>query len=256
MKILSNMTKADGHPSRNMKTMDIHIEEKPVRPVYILTSNRARNKFIKQCEKVIRSSMEYREYMRFLKEHMDFNRCAVLPRIVSGEGKRYSIEIHHEPFTLYDLVDIEITRREVLGLPMRVLEIAEHIMAIHYDGLIGLIPLCKTQHELIDSHKVFIPLQHIYQDYHKYYEEHEEYININEHIKKKIDVKVSLSLKCGDIQSDAAEAEFTYVNVDGFDFPTLKDEWRELLSIDRSILARAEEEAAKRKKNEENESEE
>ena len=63
-------------------------------------------------------------------------------------------------------------------------------------------------------------------------------------------------MKCGDIQSDAAEAEFTYVNVDGFDFPTLKDEWRELLSIDRSILARAEEEAAKRKKNEENESEE
>lgn len=248
MKVQSNFTKADGHTPRKIKNLDIVIEEKPVRPVYILTSNRARSKFILSCERVIRQSMEYREYMRFLKDNMDFNRCAVLSNIVTGEGKKYTIEIHHEPFTLYDLVDIEITRREVLGLPITMLGIAKYIMAMHYDGLIGLIPLCKTQHELIDSHKVFIPLQHIYQDYHKYYEENEEYININEHIKKKIDVKVELSLKCGDIQSDAAEAEFTYLNVDGFEFPELKNEWRELLSIDRSILARAEAEAEKREK--------
>lgn len=244
----SNIDTNTNHPIRAKRTMDIHIDEKPIRPVYITKSNAARDKFIKLCEKNIRGSLEYRKWTRFLKENMEFNRCAVLPSIITGNGKKYSIEIHHEPFTLYDLVDIEITKRELHDQPLNVNAIAKSVMALHYDGLVGLIPLSKTQHELIDVHKVFIPLQHIYQDYHKYYEEYEDYININEHIKKKIDVKVALSLKCDAIQSDAASPEFTYLDVEGFKFPELSEDLRELVSADRSMLARAEKEAEKEAK--------
>ena len=249
----SNIDTNTNHPVRAKRTLDIHVEEKAVRPVYIVKSNNARDKFIKQCERVIRTSLEYRKWTKFLKENMEFNRCAVLPAIVSGNGKKYSIEIHHEPFTLYDLVDIEITKREMHDMPLNINAIAKSVMALHYDGLVGLIPLSKTQHELIDVHKVFIPLQHIYQDYHKYYEEYEEYINITEHIKKKIEVKVALSMKCDVIQSDAASPEFTYIDVEGFKFPELTDDLKELISTDRSMLARAEKEAekeAKKKKKE------
>jgi hypothetical protein len=250
MVLMSKNIKPDDVKARPKRTLQISVEEMPQRPVYTLKSQKARHKLITTCEKFIRSSMEYRDYMKFLKDHMNYNRCAVLNNVVQGNGKKYSIEIHHEPFTLYDLVDIEITRREVVGEPIEVLKIAESVMELHYEGLVGLIPLTKTAHEMIDSYKTFIPLQHIYQDYHKYYEEFEEYIDICEHIKKKIEVKVKLSMQCDKIQSDIAP-EFVYVDVDGFDFPKIPDEWKDTVATTRNELAKVEEAEAKEAKKKE-----
>lgn len=250
MVLMSKNVKPENVPTRPKRTLQINVDEMPRRHVYALKSQRERDKLIKTCEKFIRSSKEYKDYMKFLRDNMNYNKCAILNNVVKGNGKKYSVEIHHEPFTLYDLVDIEITRREVVGEPIEVLKIAESVMELHYDGLVGLIPLTKTAHELIDSYKTFIPLQHIYQDYHKYYEEFEEYIDICEHIKKKIDAKVRLSMQCDKLQSDMAP-EFVYVDVDGFDFPQIPDEWVELMSATRADLAKAEEAEAKKKMKEE-----
>lgn len=230
--------------------MSFSINEKPMRPVYTIGSETERDRLISTCEKYIRSSMEYRDYIAFLKDHLDFGRCAVLSNVINGNGKKYSIEIHHEPFTLYDLVDIEIMRRETEKLPIEVLPICESVMALHYDGLVGLIPLSKTQHELIHSSKCFIPLQHIYQDYHKYYENFEEYIESAEHIKKKIDVKVRLSMQCNKIQSESLP-EYVYLDVDGFGFPELPDEWKDAMNASRKDLALAEKAEKKKKDKEE-----
>lgn len=256
--LMSKNIKPEDVPVRKKRTLSISVDEKPIRPVTVLKSQRDRHKFILQCEKFIRSSLEYREYMSFLKKNMDYNRCAVLNNVTNGNGKKYSIEIHHEPFTLYDLVDIEITRREALGVPLQLLSIAESVMEYHYEGIVGLIPLSKTQHELIDSYKCFIPLQHIYQDYHKYYEEFEEYIEICEHIQKKIEVKVNLSLQCDKIQSDS-NPEYVYIDVEGFNFPVIPEEWKGLVSTDRGTLAdkeKAEEKAKKKEKKQEKENQE
>ena len=245
--MMSKNLHAGSTPRRGKKTLSLSITDKPVRPIYPIKSESERDRFISICEKFIRSSMEYREYMAFLKDKMDFNRCAVLSNVINGNGKKYSIEIHHEPFTLYDLVDIEIMRRETEHLPIEILPIAESVMCLHYVGIVGLIPLSKTQHELIHSSKCFIPLQHIYQDYDKYYEKFEEYIEEAEHIKKKLDVKIQLSLECSKIQSDS-EPEYVYLNVDGFNFPEVPEEWKEAISKSRKDLAIAEKEEQKKQK--------
>lgn len=250
MVLMTKNIRPEDAPVRPKRTLQISVDEMPQRKVYALKSQRDRDKLIKTCEKFIRSSMEYRDYMKFLRDHLNYNKCAVLNNVSRENGKKYSIEIHHEPFTLYDLVDIEITRREVEGEPIEVLKIAESVMELHYDGLVGLIPLTKTAHELIDSYKTFIPLQHIYQDYHKYYEQFEEYIDICEHIKKKIDVKVKLSLQCDKLQSDIAP-EFVYLDVDGFNFPQIPEEWVDSVSVTRADLAKAEEAKAKEDKKKE-----
>lgn len=236
-----------GTPLRKKRTMQITLEEKPQRTVRVITNNRSRDKFIKTCEKTIRSSDEYREYIQFIKNNMHMDRCYVNPSIVSANGKKYSIELHHEPFTLYDLVDIEIMRREAENEPLDKFEICKTVMGLHYDGLVGLIPLSKTQHELIHKGKIFIPLQHIYQDFYKYYETYADIIESDEcrHIKDKIDVKVQLSLKCGDVQSDSNNPEFVYIDVNGFEVPEVPDEWKDIVMKSRTDLAN--EEAAKEK---------
>ena len=242
MSVISMKSIAPGkYPKRKTKTIDIHVDELPERKIHTLRNNRERDKLIKTCEKYIRSSMEYRDYVALLKNEYNMIHCAILPQVTKGEGKKYSVEIHHDPFSLYDIVDLEILRREDQNESLNTLDIAESVMELHYAGLVGLIPLSKTQHELVDSHKVFIPLQHIFFDYAKLYEHYQYYIeNKAEHIRKKLELKVHLSMQCGDLQSEAANPEFVYLNIDGAPLPEVKEEWLVPLSTSRETMAKAE----------------
>ena len=73
-----------------------------------INSDKDKVKFIKRCEKVIRSSNEYRDYVAFLKENIDMDKCAFWKNVSSENSKRVKIEIHHEPFTLFDIVSVVV----------------------------------------------------------------------------------------------------------------------------------------------------
>ena len=109
------MTMKPGVPIRRKRTVDISIDERPKRKTHIIANFRARKKFIDQIENIIRGSMEYKECVEFIKKKMNRSMCYVNPAIQSANGKKYTIELHHEPFTLFDLVDVEIERREMEG---------------------------------------------------------------------------------------------------------------------------------------------
>lgn len=212
---------------RSSRHLNISIDELPERPKYLFNSNRDRVKFIKMVESIVRTSPEYKAYIKFLKDDMDMSRCVILHNIYNGNGKTYTIEIHHEPFSLFAIVEIVLNKWEVLGKKFNPFLIAEEVMGLHYDGKIGLVPLTKTMHELVTVGKTFIPLHFIYQNYVDFYNEYEPYID--DSIKDLIEYKVDMSLKCAEIQSDVLDVEFVYLDVDGFKFPEVPEEWGELL---------------------------
>jgi len=223
----STVAKAKNKPK--IRTININIDEKPTRPSYAFRSANDRKKFITMLEMLIRSSDEYKLYIHFLKEHMDMNKCVVLRNITNGNGKRYSIEIHHFPFTLFDLVDMMITRfQDESEGPLNPFIIADEVMRLHYDGKVGLIPLTKTMHDLTHSDKIFIPLQLIYQDYKALYDEYELYIS--ENLQDKLSIIVNMSLDCTGtaVLANGIETEFTYINIDEFKFPQIPDAWGEV----------------------------
>lgn len=213
--------------TRDIKTIDLKIEEAPERPIYTFKSTRDRVKFVKMCEAMIRHSAEYKSYVKFLKDNLDMNRCAVLRGVSNENGKHYTIEIHHEPFYLFDIVDTVIYKKEALGEEINPFKISDEVMGLHYDEKVGLIPLSKTVHELVHSDKIFIPLQLIYQKYDQFYEEYEQFMAPN--LKEAIEMKVNISLKTSNILSDVLDPEFIYVNIDGFNFPEVPDEWGKTL---------------------------
>lgn len=228
MAILYKDVKKELKRERPIKHIQTTIEEKPERPVYVFRNNRDRAKFIKQIEAICRRSMEYKEYMAFLKSHCDMRRCAVLKNLDVGNGKRYSIEIHHEPFKLYDIVDTVIRKWESMGEPLNPFLIADEVMELHYDEKVGLIPLTKTMHELVGNDKIFIPLQLIYHKYDKFYDEYEPYMT--DELKELVQLKAELSIKAeGHILSDTIDPEFTYVDIEGFNFPEIPEEWKSVL---------------------------
>jgi hypothetical protein len=65
-----------------------------------------KTKFIKDIERIVRSSLEYRNYIKFLKTEALINYCSVLNKLPDDIVNSISIEMHHYPFTLYDIASI------------------------------------------------------------------------------------------------------------------------------------------------------
>lgn len=116
-------------------------------------------KFIVNCEKLIRTSVEYTKYIGFLKEDIGMTNCAILGNINDGLA---SIEFHHYPFTLYDIVNLCISKYIMEDKNFNTFIIARDVLEEHYTNNIGLVPLSETVHKLVHSGKIFVNLNQVY----------------------------------------------------------------------------------------------
>lgn len=187
---------------------------------YVSISNdKDRKKFVDRVEKIVRTSLEYRDYIQFLKEHVGLDSCIFFQNVTNGPTNkkgRISIEIHHEPLTLYDIVNAVVTKFQDEGMPLNDLLIADEVMELHYANKVGLVPLSKTAHQVIhNSTKLMVPLNMVYGEYSKFLEEYEPYIDesVFQKLEKKMDMTKSLTVE----SFEAIKKEFTYLEVDGFD---------------------------------------
>ena len=232
--ILYKKAMANKAKERPFQNVHVTIDELPERETYTFRTPKERVKFIKQVEATCRKSMEYKEYMRFLKRNTDLRRCTILKGLNTEGGKKYTIEIHHEPFTLFDIVETVLNKREMEGQKIDPLDIADEVMALHYDGKVGLIHLSTTMHQLVHDDKIFIPLQYIYQSYNEFYTEYKPYFNPL--VIEKIEMKVEMSLKTDNFISDSIDPQFTYVHIDGFDFHEIPSEWKDVLHMESAAV--------------------
>ena len=222
--------------SRPIRTINISIDEKPERPTYCFKNNKDRYKYCTMIKMMVRNSPEYREYVSFLKKHIHMDRCVVFKKIISEPHKKYSIELHHDPFTLMEIINVVVSKRQALGESLNPYMVVDEVLELHYDNKVGLINLSKTAHELAEKGRIFIPLQLIYQRYDLFVNEYEEYMD--DTLKQKIEMIIQMSQKCDKIVSDCLDPEFVYINIDGVDFPEVPDEWKTALksvSIENSL---------------------
>lgn len=139
--------------------------------VEALLDEKELDKFIKKIEKMVRSSYEYKLYIYTLKTVLNYTTCTFIPKIDINEIKGVPIEFHHYPFTLYDLVSIEVNsliEKEVTEL--NPFEITDKIIKLHFQNLVGLVPLLETVHELVHDGKKFINTKYVKGDYKAYLE--------------------------------------------------------------------------------------
>ena len=112
-------------------------------------NEKQKEKFIKSVERIIRTSQEYSQYIRYLKTTAMLTQCSVLNKLPEEVSKALTIEMHHCPLTLYDLVDIILTRQLSIGGDFTRISIANDVMVAHYMNQVGLVPMTKTMHQMI-----------------------------------------------------------------------------------------------------------
>lgn len=140
------------------------------------------NKFIKSTEAIIRQSREYNDYLSLLKTNYNIlNFDNLQSHISDGDA---SIEIHHYPFTLYDIVDTVMTYHIIQKDKFTSFSLAKEIMDLHFQHKIGFVPLTITNHQLAHDEAIFISLKQVFGDWKAFYKQYES--GVSEAMKTKI----------------------------------------------------------------------
>lgn len=126
-------------------------------------------KLIKSCEKAIRGSEEYSKYIGFLNGTLGLTNCAILGNVSKAD---VTIEMHHYPFTLYDIVYLNIMKRILKKEKINSFLVAREVLQDHYDNFIGLVPLSKTVHDLVHAGEIFVNLSAVYGDINTFVEKY------------------------------------------------------------------------------------
>lgn len=188
----------------------------PIERSYMIVNDKDKVKLIKTIERIVRGSIEYKQYIKFLKDEIDMTCCSFFNN-VNSETPRVKLEIHHEPFTLFDITNIVLTKYIEEERPINPLMIAEEVMLIHYRNMVGLIPLSTTVHGLVHDGRLVIPLQCVYGDYLSFIDEYFKYIP--EDVLNALQAKIELSKDIQTVDTSILNKRYVYLEVDGFTLP-------------------------------------
>lgn len=143
---------------------------------YDLFDEKDFNKYLQDIERVIRSSMEYREFINYLREYMDMNKCSFFENVSNINSYKIKIHIHHHPLTLYDIVVIVYNKRSFFEESLEAEMVAKEAMYIHYFMMVGLIPLSETVHDLVHDQLIFIPLDKVMGNWEEFLDTYSDFI--------------------------------------------------------------------------------
>lgn len=201
-----------------IKTMKITDELQPL-PMHVnILSDKDKVKAITHIEKaIIRPSLEYKTYIKFLKENVDMTKCSFFNNVSNKYSSRVKIEIHHAPFTLFDITSIVAEKQVHENGEFNYFMIAKEVMKLHYQCKVGLIPLSSTLHSLVHNGSVFIPLDCPRGNFISFMEEYSQYIS--QDLMGMMEDAYVLTKQTQDLS--LLNTVYTYVECDGFTLPEL-----------------------------------
>lgn len=206
------------------KVKQIHIEKPIIIPrLPVITTEKQKDKLIKTIEKLVRGSMEYKDLIKYLRNNINMDECEFFPNFKAGK-RRGMIEIHHAPYDLYTITWIVLERHEQEIGYIDELDVAEEVMRLHYEGMVGLIPLSVTAHELVHDGKLVVPLNCVRGKFVQFTKDYYQYI---ENINKDVDIigmlqeNIELTKKLTRKDLSILDVHYVYTDVDGCVLPKI-----------------------------------
>lgn len=181
---------------------------------YDLFDKKQFKKYIDDVERLVRSSKEYKDFVQYLRKYMDMNSSLYFQNVNNIDTTKIRIELHHTPFTLFDIALTVFNKRNRCKEPLDVLLVAKEVCYIHYFLYVGLVPLSKTEHKLVHNQALTIPLNAVLGRYDKFIEMYEQDIPIE--AMERYNVYKEMSEKYDkDEASKVLEVSPTYLKIEG-----------------------------------------
>lgn len=149
-------------------------------PISLVSEENMAHKFTENIKASIRSSIEYKQWVKWFKERY-------APVVCSVSDNTTTIEVHHHPLTLEDYVDIALAFIYNNNLVYTSHLIADIVMRWHYSNMVGACFMSKTYHmRFHEDHDINIPEDCIHWDPIKFLMDPIVKQYVNEYIKEKI----------------------------------------------------------------------
>ena len=121
------------------------------------------SKFIKEVEKMVRTSKDYAHFVGYIKNTLGVKFCQVLSKV--EESDNVEIEMHHGPiFTLYDICWIVLDYYLSHHLKITTFAIADTVLKEHYKNHIQIVMLSTTMHQEVHDREIFINIKQAWGD--------------------------------------------------------------------------------------------
>jgi hypothetical protein len=136
-----------------------------------LSEPKERALWVREVVSQVRRCQEMRRYREYLGDSVNMNRCAVMSNLSPEQAREARLEMHHHPLTLHDIVEMTLGAMEREGARLTTMAVAHRVMAMHWRGVVGIVPLLESVHELAHEGKLSIDPRMIYGDWPRMVEE-------------------------------------------------------------------------------------
>lgn len=148
-------------------------------------------KLIKYITARIRKTIEYKNLIQYLKRTMNINHCSFYKDYSIDRG--FIIELHHAPLCLFDYVEVVCNKYFDKNGFIRCWEVEEEVNKLHYQFMVGLVPLNCTAHQLVHSEALTIHPEMVNFKWDKFVSEYEPFLT--EEVRTKVENFKELSKK-------------------------------------------------------------
>jgi hypothetical protein len=169
-------TKDNGDIQSNPEVLEIYSERHPFSLSLRINNfeNEAEYKrFVKNCEMMIRRSIEYKEWRNYIVDVLQINECM----ITHERMDETSIEIHHHVPKLYTLVSALVNKHIEENEEFCTFDICQEAIILHFQNRIGYVSLLKSIHEKFHNGFINIPVSMIQGDYHYFVRNYSKYLD-------------------------------------------------------------------------------
>lgn len=216
--------KIEHYKGQSSSIVTVQIDKPIIIPrLPVVTTEKQKDKLIKTIEKLVRGSMEYKDLIKYLRTYINMDECEFFPNFKAGK-RRGMIEIHHSPYDLYSLTWIVMEKQEQEKGYIDELDVAEEVMYLHYQGMVGLIPLSVTAHELVHDGQLIVPLNCVRgkfvqftKNYYPYIKKVSKDVDLIAMLQENIDLTRKLTTK----DLSILNTKYVYTEVDGCVLPKM-----------------------------------
>ena len=154
-------------------------------------------KFIRNCERHIRSSLEYKQWRNYIIDVLGIQTCM----ITNERMDQCTIEVHHHLPSLFVLVKSIINKKMDEEDEFSTFDISLEAIKYHFENKVGYTTIIKSMHEKFHNGFLSIPVNVIKGNYQSFIEEFSSHIDDED--LDTIQQRLSISeTNCGWIRDD------------------------------------------------------
>jgi|GEM_PF-1510476 hypothetical protein len=130
-------------------------------------------KYVRNCEKLIRGSHEYKLWRQYIIDVLGINSCM----ITNESMAEVTVEVHHHIPSLYTLVKCIINKKLTNEIEFSTFDICLDTIELHFLNRVGYAVLLKSIHEKHHNGYMPIPIESIKGNYSRFLRDYTQYID-------------------------------------------------------------------------------